>query len=146
VSATYLPEGIVTPVADTLDGPFHEGLLAHHLVVPHCAHCGTWQWPPEVICHHCHQFDVAWTEVEPSGVVFSWTRVWHPLRPPLAPIVPYLAVLVELPHAGGIRLIGNLLGPGDQEVHVGDRVRGTFEDHDGDRPFTLLQWARTSRG
>ena len=51
-----------------------------------------------------------------------------------------LIVLVELPHAGNIRMLGNLLGPPLQDVIVGARVEACFEHHEGDEPYTLLQW------
>jgi uncharacterized OB-fold protein len=143
VSAAYLPaDGVPIPVplADGLDTPYHEGLRAHRLVIPRCQACGTWQWPPEVLCWKCQEFGLGWEEVEPRGVVFSWTRVWHPVRPQLAGAVPYLVGLIELPDAGGIRLTGNILGDRHQVVHVDDPVTGVFEDHDGDEPYTLLQW------
>jgi uncharacterized protein len=54
---------------------------------------------------------------------------------------PYLAVLVELPHAGGVRMVGNLLGDPMQEVAIGADVEGVFEYHrNSDPPYTLLQW------
>jgi len=49
-------------------------------------------------------------------------------------------VLVEVPAAGNVRLIGNLLGPADQPVRVGERVTGVYEDHE--EGFTLLQWTK----
>jgi len=43
---------------------------------------------------------------------------------------PYLAVLVELPHAGNVRMLGNLLGDPQQEVVIGAAVEAVFEPHD----------------
>ena len=54
---------------------------------------------------------------------------------------PYLAVLVELPHAGGVRMVGNLLGDPMQMVTIGAEVEGVFEHHpDSDPAYSLLQW------
>jgi len=54
-------------------------------------------------------------------------------------------VLVELPEAGNIRMIGNLLGPADQDVIIGAEVEAVFEPHDdADIPYTLVQWRRKS--
>ena len=143
--ASYLPAGmpIPVPVPDGLDAPFHQGLLEHRLLIPRCSACGNWQWPPEVLCFACRRFDVGWEEVEPVGVVFTWTRIWHPVRPQLVDTVPYLAVVVELPQAGGVRLIGNLLGDGHESVQCGAAVRGVYEDHEGEPVYTLLQWQRS---
>lgn len=139
---TYLPEPFVTPrpLPDGSDLPHHEGLREHRLVLPHCGTCGTWTWPPDVICWNCHAFGLDWVETPARGRIFSWTRVWHPARPELKAATPYVLVLVELPDASHVRLIGNLLGPGEQDVACGMAVTGVFEDS-ADREFTLLQWA-----
>ncbi len=47
-------------------------------------------------------------------------------------------MLVELADTDGVRVIGNLLGPADQEVTIGDAVEAVFEDHEGG--YTLVQW------
>jgi len=46
-----------------------------------------------------------------------------------------------LPAAGGVRLVGNLLGDPMQAVTIGADVEGVFEHHsDSNPPYTLLQW------
>lgn len=82
-----------------------------------CAHCQAWQFGPEWICHACLQFDPAWVEVF-VGLIFSWERIWHPAHPALKDHGAYLAVVVELPHAGRVRMVGNLLGDPLQQVHI----------------------------
>ena len=63
--------------------------------------------------------------------------------PPLAERGPYLVVVVELPSAGNVRMIGNLLGDTHQPVPIAANVRAVFEHHDhGESSFTLLQWQR----
>jgi uncharacterized OB-fold protein len=142
-SSAYLPLGLPIPVAepDGLSAPYWTGLRHDRLLVQRCSHCQTWQFGPEWLCHRCHAFDPEWTEVEPQGRIFSWERVWHPSHASLTHRGPYLAVLVELPHAGGVRMVGNLLGDPMQEVVIGTSVEGVFEHHpDSDPPFSLLQW------
>lgn len=79
----------------------------------------------------------------PRGRIFSWERVWHPVHPALKERGPYLVVLVELPEAGGVRMLGNLLGDAMQEVPIGARVEGIFEHHRAtENPYSLLQWRR----
>lgn len=140
---TYLPAGLPIPVAeaDGLSAPYWEGLRQNRLSVQRCRHCGTWQFGPEWICHRCHAFDPEWTEIEPRGLIFSWERVWHPSHAALKQHGPYLAVLVEIPHAGGVRMVGNLLGDPLQVVTIGAVVEGVFEHHyQPERPYSLLQW------
>ena len=142
---SYLPPGLPIPVAepDGLSAPYWNGLRDNRLLVQRCGHCGTWQFGPEWLCHRCHAFDPGWIEVEPRGRIFSWTRVWHPSHAALRSHGPYIAVLVELPHADGVRMVGNLLGDPMQEVVIGAAVEGCFEHHgNSDTPYSLLQWRR----
>lgn len=141
----YLPKGLPIPVAepDGLSSPYWAGLRESRLLVQRCGCCGAWQFGPEWICHRCHAFDPEWVEVAPLGRIFSWERVWHPSHAALRQHGPYLAVLVELPHAGGVRMVGNLLGDPQQAVTIGSEVFGVFEHHpDSDPPYSLLQWRR----
>jgi uncharacterized OB-fold protein len=144
---TYLPQGLPIPVAeaDGLSAPYWQGLCQNRLLVQRCRHCATWQFGPEWICHQCHALDPDWTEIEPHGRIFSWERVWHPSHAALRQHGPYLAVLVEIPHAGGIRMIGNLLGDPAQVVSIGAAVEGVFEHHSHpERPYSLLHWRLSS--
>jgi len=141
-SSAYLPQGLPIPVAepDRLSAPYWTGLRKNQLLVQRCPHCRTWQFGPEWLCHHCHAFDSEWTEVEPRGRIFSWERVWHPSHAALRQHGPYLAVLVELPHAGGVRMVGNLLGDPMQMVTIGAEVEGVLEHHPHSDPaYSLLQ-------
>jgi uncharacterized OB-fold protein len=129
------------PAADGLDRAYWEGTRAHELRVQRCSRCATWRWGPEWICHACRSFDTEWLAVEPTGRIYGWERVWHPVHPALKSAVPYVVALVELPQAGGVRMVGNLVGDSRAPVRIGAAVRAVFEDHgDGDPPFTLVQW------
>jgi uncharacterized protein len=144
VSGGYLPPGLPAPAParDGLDAPFWAGLREERLLIQFCTACRRWQWGPEWICHRCHAFDVEFHEVEARGRIYSYERVWHPVHPALEGHVPYLVVLVELPHADGVRLVGNLLGDPRQPVEIGAGVTAAFEHHEGPPPYTLLQWQR----
>jgi uncharacterized OB-fold protein len=140
---TVLPPGLPAPLParDGVDRTYWEGALAHELRIQRCADCQVFRWGPEWICHACRSLATEWVAVEPIGRVYGWERVWHPVHPALASAVPYVVVLVELPHAGGVRMIGNLVGDPRQPVRTGARVRAVFEDHrETDPPYTLVQW------
>ena len=142
-SKFYLPEGLPIPVpeSDGLASVYWNGLREEKLFVQKCTHCGTWQFAPEWICHHCHVFDPAWVEVDAIGHIYSWERVWHPAHSVLKDHGPYLAILVELHQAGTVRMVGNLLGDPMQEVLIGSKVKGIFEHHlKALVPHSLLQW------
>ena len=143
---SYLPPGLPRPLPepDGLDAPYWDGARAGELRVQRCRPCRTWQWGPEWICHRCLAFELEWTAVAPRGLIYSWERAWHPVHPALRGHGPYVVVLVELPYAGGVRMIGNLIGDPVQEVRIGAPVEAVFEAHDDVAPpFTLVQWRRS---
>ena len=94
------------------------------LLVQRCKGCGTFQWGPEWICHKCLSFDMDWHKVSGKGRIYSWERPWHPVHPALKGHGPYIVVLVELPDAGNVRMLGNLLGDPQQDVTIGADVAG----------------------
>jgi hypothetical protein len=139
---TYLPPGLPAPSAgaDGLSTPYWEGTRRNELHIQFCKACNHWQWGPEWICHRCNSFDLEWRQVQGRGVIYSYQRIWHPVHPALNGHGPYIAVLVELPGAGNVRMLGNLLGDPTQVVEIGSAVEAVFEPHDN---FTLVQWRVT---
>ena len=137
MSDYYLNEGLAQPIPTDLDKPFWEGLDNDQLWLQLCNDCSGWQWGPEWICHHCHREKVTFERVDAEGKIYSFERVWHPVHPALVEQGPYIVVLVEIPHAGNVRLGGNLVGDPEQDVVIGSKVTAVFEHH---ADFTLLQW------
>lgn len=140
----YLPAGLPAPMAspDGLDAPFWEGAMADRLIIQKCNDCNLWLWGPEWICHNCLSFDIGWQETRPEGIIYSWERIWHPVHPSFKKEdLPYIIVLVELPEADNVRLVGNLLGDPNQTVKIGAKVKAVFEKHNSDdNPYALVQW------
>jgi len=145
---SYLPPGLPIPIPERngLSAPYWEGLRRDALVIQRNPRTGAYQWPPQWIAHDDQGIDLDWVEVEPRGLIYSWTRVWHPVHPALRDACPYIVVVVELPHASNVRLLGNLLGDPRQSIEIGAEVEAVFEHHaEAQPPFSLLQWrlART---
>ncbi|MGQ0845736.1 MAG: Zn-ribbon domain-containing OB-fold protein [Sporichthyaceae bacterium] len=133
--------GTEGPTADLADLPFWEGLRAGELRVQHCA-CDAWIFPARRMCPACHATDPAFEAVALEGVVYSWTRTRQAFAPGAVDHLPYVVLLVELPQAGGRRILGLRVG-GDvlDDPVIGTRVRGEIEpapDADG---WPLLRWA-----
>nr|WP_198429202.1 OB-fold domain-containing protein [Nocardia bovistercoris] len=132
------------PEPDGLDQPYWDGLRAGELRLQRCGRCREWIWGPQWICGNCYTFDPGWEPVEPSGVVYSWSRSHYPFITELAHRVPYTTVLVALPDAGDRRVLGILLGDGTDQVRIGDHVIGEFELEEG-ATWPLLRWRRSAR-
>lgn len=139
--SSYLPSGMPAPAPspDGLDTEFWEAARRHELVVQQCSSCSALQFGPEWICNKCLSFDLVWAKVSGKGRIFSWERVWYPVHPALKDACPYMTVLVELPDADNVRMVGNLLGDPMQPIEIGAEVEAVFEDHQADG-YTLVQW------
>jgi hypothetical protein len=140
----YLPEGLPAPRAQRtgVDKEFWDATKRHELVVQKCTSCGAFQWGPEVICHKCHSFEMGWQKVSGRGRLYSWVRCWNPVHPALKEACPYIVAVVELPDAGNVRMVGNLLGDPKQNPQFDSAVEAVFEDHPD---ATLVQWKVTAK-
>ena len=116
----------VHPFSARVDAPYWEGLGGGQLRIQRCTRCRAWKWPADWRCGECGSYSLGWEAVEPVGIVYSWIRTRQPVVPAFADLVPYDNVLVELPQAGGARLMGLLTGATD-DVRTGRRVTGTFQ-------------------
>jgi uncharacterized protein len=120
--------GRVGPQADGRDIPFWDGLVEGRLLIQRCPACGTWVWPAQWNCPECHRFSPDWTEVEPRGRVFSWTRTHQKFSAEFAELTPYISVVVELPlDSHPRRLLGLLLGDDRVDPVIGEEVEGVFQ-------------------
>lgn len=122
---------------DAIDQPFWDGLAAGELRVQRCAACDRWTWPPQWRCGRCGSWHMSWQAVPMEGVVHSRAWVRHPFTPEMAGRTPFANLLVELPEAGGARLLGVLTGPSDG-LAIGTAVAGEIAQDDDGQP--VLRW------
>ncbi len=114
------------------------------IAVQRCTACSTLQHPPEEICHACGAMSFDSVTLSPRGTVHSYTVVHYAANPALADAVPYIVVLVSLDEAPELRVVGNLLGAGRDDMHIGMAVVAEWEERraeDGTR-ILLPQWHR----
>ncbi|NGY04328.1 Zn-ribbon domain-containing OB-fold protein [Solimonas terrae] len=105
------------------DGPYWQALAEDRLELPRCEGCGRWHWPAVFRCGECGSWTQHWHAVPAEGTIFSWTRSWHAFDGSEGIGVPYVSLIVELPQAGGRRLLGLLEGDA-AALRIGARVRG----------------------
>jgi uncharacterized OB-fold protein len=128
---------VIGPRPDGLDARFWEALSEGHLELQRCSACRAWIWGPQWVCPECHTLEPGWEATPMHGTIFTWTRTHHPFMDGFE--VPYTTVVVELPEAGGRRLLGLLLG--DAPPTIGASVEGVIEDVDG---VAVLRWSPSS--
>ena len=110
---------------DPLTAPFWAAAAERKLVVQQCSSCGYRRWPPGPLCPECLAEGSDWTEVRPTGTLWSIATYHRALDPAFADEVPYTVALVELDD--GPRMYGRI--DGDPVTLVLDgRVRATFND------------------
>jgi len=93
-----------------------------------CDDCGTWIHPPSPICPTCRSKSVAPAAVSGRAVVHTFTLNHQEWLPGVE--VPYVVAIVELPEQEGLRLTTNIVGCTPDEVHIGQAVVVTFEQHE----------------
>lgn len=108
-----------------LDEPFWRGLGHHQLLIPRCSGCDSWVWPARPICPSCHSGVPRWTELEPKGTIYTWTRTWYPFVAERAEQLPYTIALVELAAAPEVRVLGLFEDPAVDPT-IGGTVVGRF--------------------
>jgi len=64
-----------------------------------------------------------WVDLPGSGTLFSFIVVRHPLRPDVAPYVPYVPAVVEADGAPGCRFISNVVDVDPDEIACGMGLR-----------------------
>jgi uncharacterized OB-fold protein len=91
------------------------------------------------ICHACRSWRYEWKQVSGRGTVFTYTIAWNPVHPALrSGRCPYNVVVVELPDAGGVRMVGNAVDCANEDIYVGMPVEVVWEDVNPD--VTLPLW------
>jgi uncharacterized OB-fold protein len=136
----YLPETLPLPQPSTDDAGWWEAAREHRLVIQRCTNCGTFRHTPRPVCYNCRSLGFEWAPVAGKGRIFSAINCVHPVHPAVREAVPYNVVLVELPEAGNVRLVGNVVDTPYEQIEIGMPVEAVWEDVGED--VTLLRWKR----
>lgn len=92
--------------------PFWDAAARHELVLPRCAACATWRWPPTPFCASCRSQELDWQAAGPPRL-YSYSVLHRPGPAPDDPVRLIVPGLVEFPEAGGMRLVAAIV---DSEV------------------------------
>ena len=112
---------------------FWEGCKRHELLIQKCKDCGTYRFPPQLMCPECNSVDKYWSRVSGKGKVHSFIIVRRTkdisVRSPLRGFdYPYAVVLIELPDAGGVHIVSNMIDCEMEEIKIGMPVEVVFDD------------------
>jgi uncharacterized OB-fold protein len=112
------------PRPTKLSKPFWDATARHELMLQRCTIDGHHEWTPQFACSKCLNESLEWVAVSGLAQVYSYSVVQRPQSPEFE--VPYIVAIVELDE--GPRMLTSLVDISPGEVHIGMRVRVSFED------------------
>lgn len=121
------------PVPAQHDKPFWDALREHRLVLPYCAACARFWFPPAPRCPRCLSAAVSWRECPDTGTLWSWATAHRAFAPGLG--VPYTVVQVELDAQPGLLIDSTLADADGPPPRIGLRVTAVYLDDP--RGFTV---------
>jgi uncharacterized OB-fold protein len=122
-------------VDDPLSRPFWTATGEGRLVTQRCQLCGYLRFPPAPICPECLAEETEWTEIAPTGTLYSFATYHRALDPAFRAEVPYTIGYIELD--AGPRMIGTVVGDPVALV-VGAPVHAVFDEVAPG--VTLVRW------
>jgi len=114
------------PQITALARPFWQGTREHELRLQRCRACGSFQFPPQVLCRGCLAEEQDWTATSGRATVYSFVVQHRPATPAFVDDVPYVVAVVELDE--GPLMLTNIVGCAPDAVKVGMPVEVTFVD------------------
>jgi uncharacterized OB-fold protein len=131
--------GVLRPPVSRDTQFFWDGTAAGELRIQRCGGCGALRHPPGPMCPACGAARPGYVVAAGTGEVYSYVVQHHPPVP--GKQLPIVVALVALPE--GVRMVGELLGAGPEQVRIGLPVRVEFVRVDGE--LTLPAWREDSR-
>ena len=100
---------------DAWTQPFWDGAAQGKLLLPRCAACQHFRWPPGPFCPHCQSQRIEWLE---PGVarIFSFTIIRTAGDDGPSVHVP---TLIEFPEADGVRLLAAIVDTPLSAIRIG---------------------------
>ena len=91
------------PIITRENAPFWEGCRNGQLLLQRCTSCGTWRYPPTLVCPRCASTGASWAPTSRRGRIHSFVVYHRAFHPAHAETVPYAMALVELDE--GVRML-----------------------------------------
>jgi len=104
---------------------FLERLEKGKIVGSRCKSCGEFSFPPRADCDNCLSEEVEWVDLDPEGVIVTYTTIHIPPAG-FEGNEPYTICVVDLKQGG--RLLAWLKEGTEQDLEVGKPVKVVLED------------------
>jgi uncharacterized OB-fold protein len=107
--------------ADLWTAPFWDAARSHILLMPRCAECQQFRWPPGPFCPACRSQRVDW--VPPGqGRIYSYTLMPASDRGDGQVPRTFAAALVEFSDAAGVRLLASIVDAPLDSISIGAQL------------------------
>ena len=100
--------------------PYWLALAEGRLQTTRCCSCAKLSYPPKPICPHCWTDKIEWIEIDPQGVLYTWTRI-HAGPAMFAAELPYEVGIVDL--NAGLRIAVRLVTRAGYDFKPGMAMR-----------------------
>ena len=100
--------------------PYWLALAEGRLQTTRCCSCAKLTYPPKPICPHCWTDQIEWTEIDPQGILYTWTRI-HAGPAMFAAELPYEVGIVDL--NVGLRIAVRLVARDGHDFKPGMAMR-----------------------
>jgi uncharacterized OB-fold protein len=119
-----------------LTAGFWEAAKRHVLTAQKCLDCGYLRYPALEICPRCWSTNQAWTEISPTGTLWSYIVYHRALDPSKKDEIPYVVGRVKTDD-GPVFTVRLDIAPEDAKVDM--RVTATWDDVSDE--VTLVRFA-----
>ena len=102
--------------------PFWDATAKHKLLLPACADCGRFRWPPGPFCPHCQSQRTEWLPAG-EGRIYSFTIIRAPASDAVKLPRIHVPALVEFPDAGGVRLLAAITDTPIAAIRIGEPLQ-----------------------
>ena len=133
------------PAVTDLTKPFWDAARQGRLAIQRCQDCQYFNHPPRPLCDRCLSDKLSFEDVSGEGTVWSYTVMHQKSVAGFEESVPYLTALIELDEQAMLLLPTNLPGTEPAKVRIGQHVRVTFGEAEGD-DIVLPQFVPSGTG
>ncbi len=98
--------------------PFWDAAARQELVLPRCAACQTWRWPPTPFCPKCRSQELEWQPAGPARL-YSYSIIRQLGPTPDDPLRIVVPGLVEFPEAGAMRIVAAIVDSPLEAIRIG---------------------------
>lgn len=106
---------------DAWTQPFWEATAEKKLLLPQCADCQRYRWPPGPFCPHCQSQRLEW-QPPGAGYLYSYTIVPSSATSDAGDQTIHIPGLVEFPEADCVRLLAAIVDSPVEDITIGARL------------------------